>query len=568
MTWRIIQADVMEGLAGLAEGSVHCVVTSPPYWGLRNYGVEPSRWPAVMFAPAPGLASIQIPEMTCCLGLEPEPWSYIGHLVAVFRDVRRVLRTDGTCWVNTADCYAKKGMSGLSSKSDRSTLDGGANRAHSSQRKTIPHGLKVKDLVATSAMLALALEADGWWWRCPIIWAKPNPMPSSQTDRPTIAHEYVWMMSKSEKYFYDATAVEEAATYVGPNEPDAIKQPSGWDSSPGGHRELTGRYGNGGKNEQSGDRQKAGFNERWAKVKGGRNAFRGQGAERDGANGPANRDGRDMRDVGAGMTRTKRSVWTIATAPFSGQFCTACHRYYSDGWRGLERHEENGTAAAICVCGRWDAWLSHFASFPTALVEPCILAGTSERGCCPECGAPRRRVVEAGEPDLEHQIACGGDRNGKYDGQATKDYGSARAQDPSATKVRILEGMRETKTRGWLPTCACLGQKPEPGLTVLRIDKVTDLKRRERIEKQMVRLKSTPLQSCLVLDPFAGAGTTLLVAERLGRDSVGIEINPEYVRMATERIEADCPLFNGRAEGTGGRVDRITGLTGLGTGTG
>lgn len=153
---------------------------------------------------------------------------------------------------------------------------------------------------------------------------------------------------------------------------------------------------------------------------------------------------------------------------------------------------------------------AHFATYPPKLVEPCIRAGTSAHGVCSECDAPWVRVVETGDADIEHQRACGGDADGEYHGAATKDYAAAGAEDPSAVKARILAGMRERRTTGWKPSCGCSGT-------------------------------SVP---ATVLDPFAGAGTTLMVANRLGRDGIGIELNADYAEMAARRIRDDCPLFS------------------------
>ncbi|MFH1633915.1 MAG: site-specific DNA-methyltransferase [Chloroflexota bacterium] len=193
----LLNCDVQAGLGQLADESVHCVVTSPPYWGLRNYGM-------------PGQ-----------MGLEATPEEYIETMVAVFREVRRVLRRDGTCWINMGDCYASNLRSG------RDESPGvGAKQAMPRQRTgvkwqsggghnfswTIPafgSEIKPKDLVGIPWRLALALQADGWYLRCDIIWAKPNPMPESVTDRPTKSHEYVFLLTKSARYFYDQTAVRE-----------------------------------------------------------------------------------------------------------------------------------------------------------------------------------------------------------------------------------------------------------------------------------------------------------------------------------------------------------------------
>ena len=146
---------------------------------------------------------------------------------------------------------------------------------------------------------------------------------------------------------------------------------------------------------------------------------------------------------------------------------------------------------------------AHFACFPPEIPTRAIKAATSEKGCCPTCRTPWVRIIEKGEPDKEHQTLCGADSTGGYSGQATKDYKNAKAQDPSATKARILAGLVSKRTVGWKPTCSCPPHEPVP---------------------------------CLVLDPFSGAGTTILAAKELGRDAVGIELNPEYVDLSKNRI--------------------------------
>lgn len=188
-TWRIINSDVRDGLASLPSGSARCCVTSPPYWGLRDYGVAGQ------------------------LGLESTPDAYVAAMVDVFREVRRVLADDGTLWLNLGDSYARAG-----GWSDNHGLDGvargesgravtGKSADGSSQK--LAKGCKEKDLVGIPWMVAFALRADGWYLRSDIIWSKPNPMPESVTDRPTKAHEYIFLLTKSAKYFYDATAIME-----------------------------------------------------------------------------------------------------------------------------------------------------------------------------------------------------------------------------------------------------------------------------------------------------------------------------------------------------------------------
>jgi DNA modification methylase len=183
----ILIGDNRETLKTLDAGIAQTCVTSPPYWGLRDYGDEDQ------------------------IGLESTPDEYVAELVAVFREVRRVLADDGTLWLNLGDSYAAGGMSNPSGKS---TLKGGKDRGASgySLSRTAPAGLKPKDLVGIPWRVAFALQADGWYLRSDIIWHKPNPMPESVTDRPTSAHEHVFLFAKSERYFYDADAIAEQAT--------------------------------------------------------------------------------------------------------------------------------------------------------------------------------------------------------------------------------------------------------------------------------------------------------------------------------------------------------------------
>lgn len=250
---------VLNVLPTLDAGSVHCVVTSPPYWGLRDYGLPPVVWPAIEYEPMPGLGAMRdVPEWTGCLGLEPDPWMFVGHLVAVFREVRRVLRDDGTCWLNLGDCYAssppgtKRGVSesstlhGIMSEKYMDTLD----RSVGAKRNTVAGALKPKDLAMLPNRVALALQADGWWVRSEIVWAKRAPMPESIKDRPTCAHEKVWLLAKSARYWYDAEAVRQAAQpesagrykYAFSSAPNGYKRPDGGERMrPGGHREFDGR---------------------------------------------------------------------------------------------------------------------------------------------------------------------------------------------------------------------------------------------------------------------------------------------------------------------------------------
>ena len=186
ITWQVINADVIDGLRRLPDGYAHCCVTSPPYWGLRDYGVDGQ------------------------IGLEETPEAHIARLVEVFREVGRVLRDDGVMFVNYGDAYAQDDKwGGASGNKNYTSAAGGISRA----KKTT--GLKSKDLIGLPWMLAFALRADGWYLRQDIIWHKPNPMPESVTDRCTKAHEYLFLLSKSQRYYYDAGAIAEASIYAG-----------------------------------------------------------------------------------------------------------------------------------------------------------------------------------------------------------------------------------------------------------------------------------------------------------------------------------------------------------------
>jgi DNA modification methylase len=182
---RLYVGDCREALASMPAESVQCCVTSPPYWGLRDYGVEGQ------------------------LGLESTPEEYVARMVEVFREVRRVLLPDGVLWLNLGDSYSGTGKSGGGAQGRRWDVAGAASDVGKGTWKPPPLGLKPKDLVGIPWAVAFALRTDGWWLRSDCIWSKPNPMPESVTDRPTKAHEYVFLLTKSESYFYDSDAVRE-----------------------------------------------------------------------------------------------------------------------------------------------------------------------------------------------------------------------------------------------------------------------------------------------------------------------------------------------------------------------
>lgn len=251
-------ADALTYLAGLPSASVNCVVTSPPYFNLRDYGV------------------------TGQLGLEASPRAYVDVMCAVFSEVRRVLRDDGTLWLNIGDSYSSVGHKKSHSGYGTTGLAGGIAQEHSPLHRENNGTGKHKDLMGVPWRLAFALQDDGWYLRSDIIWHKPNPMPESVTDRPTKAHEYVFLMSKSGRYWYDQEAIREPATDWGTRDRTNGKYHNeGTGLQP--HSGLTGKR----KQDDVGKRQYTGFNERW-----------------------------DNRDEPL-TTRNVRTVWTIPTEPNS-----------------------------------------------------------------------------------------------------------------------------------------------------------------------------------------------------------------------------------------------------------
>mgnify|MGYP000682791252 FL=1 len=194
--------DCLETLRRMPDAFVHCGISSPPYYGLRDYSVPPTDWPAMEYRTLGGV--LQVPAMSCCLGLEPTPEAFIGHIVLIYREVRRVLRDDGVCWVNMGDSYTSGGRT-------HERDPDGKNRAVGlgARRIDTPEYLKPKDLIGIPWMMAFALRYDGWYLRQGVIWSKPNPMPESVTDRCTKAHEDIFLLSKSPRYYFDNDAIRE-----------------------------------------------------------------------------------------------------------------------------------------------------------------------------------------------------------------------------------------------------------------------------------------------------------------------------------------------------------------------
>ncbi|SDR02272.1 site-specific DNA-methyltransferase [Pseudovibrio sp. Tun.PSC04-5.I4] len=285
--------DVLDRLREMPDDSVDCVVTSPPYWGLRDYGVEGQ------------------------LGLEPTLKEHIDKMVEVFAEVRRVLKPEGTCWINYGDCYATT-PAGHKADADGRIRTGKDDRTFTQKPfSTIQGSLKPKDLCMVPNRLAIALQDAGWWVRGEIIWAKPNPMPESIRDRPASAHEKIWLVTKSARYFYDASVVRQRR--VGSEDANGFRGGSYTGGTAGKRKNLGNKRVS---DKLRGHRQQhAGFNNRWDHMT----------KEEQQAN------GRNLRN----FEPAPLEVWNVATRPFPG---------------------------------------AHFATFPPELAQRCIKAGCPRGG--------------------------------------------------------------------------------------------------------------------------------------------------------------------------------------------
>ena len=455
-------------MTDLPDESIQCVVTSPPYWGLRKYAGEQDliwgnvdqcqhEWgdtQTITFNPQRdnngGLVNnridtrgeqkftkgttAQVSQGNICslcgawrgaYGLEPTVEMYVQHTVEILREIKRVLRKDGVVFWNIGDSYAGSwGNYGGGSRGagEQRLIVKGSNiqnpvwegmkdcrppASYISKSKRINRGpgnrwgggdnfdpvLKAKDLCLIPFRVALAAQSDGWWVRSVIIWNKPNPMPESVTDRPTDAYEYILMLTRSAKYYWDQEAVREPHS-----------------------REWWNETVNNTKHECL-DRN----------------------------------DGENRQGNGTLAGRNLRNVWTFPTQPYKE---------------------------------------AHFATFPEELPERCIKAATPEAGCCSKCGKPWERIVKKGMTAHDGETLGG-----------KEDNSNRIAKLRQAARERGGEYANETKTLGWQPACRC----------------------------------DAPAIPSAVLDPFAGSGTTLWVAKRLGRKAVGYEISSEYCELIIDR---------------------------------
>lgn len=380
--WSVDRGDALDWLRGLPDGCAQTCCTSPPYYALRDYGTSGQ------------------------IGLEPTVDAYVERLCGVFAELRRVLRPDGTLWLSLGDSYASgggKGAQRLDRLGERLGTGGGHKHTSRDCGRAPPSGLPQKNLLGVPWRVAFALQAAGWWLRSDIIWHKLSPMPESVTDRPTKSHEYLFLLSRSARYFYDAEAVKTAAA------PSCVRREG---LAAGGRS----------RDETRTDTEKL--------------------------------SALPISDAGANL----RSVWPLANEPCSE---------------------------------------AHFAVMPSALVEPCVLAGTSAHGACAACGAPWRRVVERKRGKAA--APSGWRENGtRWTGENVRGVG----EDTSAV------------TLGWAPSCRCNTKETRP---------------------------------CVVLDPFAGSGTVGLVARRRGRAFLGCDLNEKYCDLARRRLADVAPLVDAAA---------------------
>ncbi len=538
-TWDILQGDAIEVMRGMVSESVHCCICSPPYWGLRHYGVDGA------------------------YGLEPTLDAYIERMVEVFREVRRVLRKDGTLWLNLGDVFAHNGASGGASP-DGARKGWAADRVAQEQSGyRTPPGLKPKDLIGLPWRVAFALQADGWWLRSDIVWHKLNPMPESVRDRPTRAHEYVFLLTKSGAPLYwthrdlPGTRSQPNPDYRWTDQSTGIEyevEPAAWSD------ELIDCPDCGGAGETE-------------MVVGQASMFDGpptlvkvcSRCNRDGTETP----GQIPRWKHVNLWRANDYFWDADAIRDSNTANTIARLQYQKLISPRRAHpDEPGNIAQLNGANKRTVWSiatqpykgSHFATFPEKLVEPCILAGTSERGVCGVTGDPWERLAERN--DAPHD----GNTESQYKtGSAANRLALAR----QAARERGEEYVQRVTTTGWQPTCGapwerCVERSTEYDHVTTDPGKPKDgpyasqtgngsgthdirhgvYSRSETTDWQPTCGHDAEPVPATVLDPFCGSGTTGVVALRHGRSFIGIELNPEYIELARKRIIGDAPLLN------------------------
>lgn len=434
---KIYQTDCLSGLKLLPDNSVDCCVTSPPYFNQRNYGT--AEWiggdEKCKHEQLPTLLNrnqnknkketvegcvVYKDECSICgaikkdkqIGLETTLQEYIDNLVEIFEEVKRVLKPTGQLWLNIGDTYSnfKSGKiieQTISANKKVRAID--AEDAHHRNPELLKkQGFKNKDLMMVPARLAIALQESGWYLRNDIIWAKATSgmerngscMPESVKDRFVSAHEHIFLLTKNDRYFFDAHAVKE----------------------------------------------------------------------------PINEDS---------ILRSKRGFLTNKLTDINGNFENRSHEYIESGLANMRNvwriNLQPGSSG------------EHIAGYPEKLVEPCVKAGTSEYGCCKDCGKPYDRILEKTH-DLNVSWAPG-----------TRDYHKLEISKGrhGGTSSFLTDTVQQFKSSGWQKTCKC---------------------------------ETDEIVPAIVLDPFMGSGTTAFTSLKLGRKFIGFELNENYIKFANERI--------------------------------
>lgn len=471
---RILVGDCRQRLKEIESGTVQVCVTSPPYFGLRDYDTEPlvfggrgdceHAWTVQsQRVQAGGTGEKSAKQLTNAgsqtdkaehafcrhcqawrghLGLEPRLEMYVSHLVDIFRGVRRVLRDDGILILNLGDSYSK-GSGDRVNGSQGKNSQVGHTSPENNPDKRVGSNLPPKNLFGVPWRVALALQADGWFFRSAMPWLKASGMPESVQDRPTTAHEYVFLFAKSKKYYWDADAMR-VGNQIHYRKAGGYKQSRGIGDGAGG---------------QDG-RRALGFKER------------------------------DVTTVGRNYRTTDAYIAPLDHAIAQARDELVRLEALRDT-TGLLLDERGNPVALRVNPGNFPG--KHFAVFPTGLVEPFVEAGTSEKGACPGCGSAWVRVVKSS------LVATDEKRPSRtIPGKHGKGYQKQRAGDSKVI------------TAGWQPPCTCPQSDPVPQT---------------------------------VLDIFGGAMTTMMVADRLGRDGIACELNPDYAEMGRQRLADDGGMF-------------------------
>jgi len=600
---RLYLGDVLNVLRGLPAGSVQMVVTSPPYWGLRDYGTAEWEGGDKMYicedcnvilpieqlvVGCPKCGETMIPykcdhiekprpkkgpvryspggeyifggaddhyKDACkkCgakridqqIGSERTPDEFVAKMVEVFGEVRRVLRDDGTLWLNLGDTYSgggnRSGEGEYEASKKRAEKYGydvggwGAGKAEgqgANRRNTYSGNLKPGNLMGMPWRVALALQADGWILRQDIIWSKPSPMPESVRNRCTKSHEYIFLFAKKQGYLYDADAVRESSV-------------QSWNPKKGFG---TLRPKSDSMTDHQMDLQRTQF---------------------------AHNTPHDDEDKSG---RNKRSVWTEdGELLLIDWVIKNCPEVLQDFVRSFNNKKDVWKVASESYAG------AHFATFPKKLITPCILAGTSAKGACGVCGAPWKRVVEMTE-EYKDLLASGRAWRGD---EGKPDPGKLVNRQQ---KGHVSQVPTKNKTIGWQPTCTCNGRfrkrkrveyvkkslegtEEEPGGRDRSMKRnrnaltgSLDNKPRELVRKVVsyveyvprIPLGDHPVVPCVVLDPFIGSGTTCCVCIAEGRDSIGIDLSEDYLRKnAVPRIEGELISRPALAHLTGRKAKKL-----------